>query len=144
MNRRSFMKILGIAPMVKPKQVSDLISPALADAGVDRVSSPTLPFPFEDDGLWGIPDDPVQKAAAKLALQATGLPDFVKNDFRQQARQHRGNIDVDIAVLRSASPSVKMLWQVQRRVAREEASFWSRLEESPWKTFRKKYFHNSD
>lgn len=70
------------------------------------------------------------KIIGREILRTIGVPEFLRDEWRREAisdvgdRLYGHGLDPDLQVLKSMSPAVKRLIQIDRNVKRSEESFW--------------------
>lgn len=113
-SRRSFLRIMGVAPLAA-KATADK---AIADlAGVSPVSGGFgVPMPSLSGGVAEQSADTWKKKVLRFLAEKT-LPAWFEDEIRERNR-HVGYLDPDIASKRSWSMNVKIVTQRQRNVER--------------------------
>lgn len=131
-NRRSFLQLLGVAPIAGKKVAEETVARL---SGVAMAPSGRTMSGGKSAQAWPA-DNPPQtfdsQAAFKRAIGSTLFRDELTSLLYDQHRQVNA-IDPDIAVYRSFSLNAKIAFQRQRNVARQiptlvgEASPFSRM-----------------
>jgi hypothetical protein len=138
--RRSFLQILGLAPIAAPLAVKSATEKAVADLAGISLTQTQYGQPSTGT-IGGVPietNNATWKMKVLRFLASKNLPDWVEEEIRNRNR-FVGYIDHDIAAKRSWSLAVKILTQRERNIERAR----NELRESPRRGLRLREFEET-
>ncbi len=123
-SRRGFFGIFAGAAVGGKKAIAAAASSLTSEIDALKVGGgykSGQPMPYDPD------DEEIGVKLAPQALRMIGIPDWLKEDWREESREVY-SLDPDLAACKSFSLSAKINLQRDRNYAKQEGEFWARGE----------------
>ena len=129
LSRRGFFGMAAASAVAGPSMAKNAVSGL---SGLS-VAAPVIQLADAAGGWTEGAKVKASRALTKAALKTMGVPEWMRAEWRAEAKERARLLDPDLEQARYMSLSVKMIIQQQRNEAKQEERFF---EENPWRVRR--------